>query len=569
MPEEKEHGRVRSAFVWIGAGLLLGSTVWAVVTGFAIGEGLFDEVGVWWIPALVITFFVLVFGVCWQEFPHVYVGEYSTVLYRCWMILFSLVGLALVGLYSMADPFRFLDEKPLFDNLSPFPHIWLAMCAFALGTVFMLLVWRAPNPRPFGRSMTLLGAGALAVVVLGATIVLLVPREQHRVAGELGEPAPVPSKVSRVGWEWQPSQGASVAEVRAGSHGPLVRLMDGVVALDGKSGEQLWSYRRPYDLVSDPWQSYALDVWQDDGQVLVRYETRDTWGGSERQVTVRLDEQTGEMIGQEHDSRPSETDPDDVDDPRNGLPINQVREALSLPDECIVTSNYREHAGFVAAVVGCLVDADEETLRKSIDYEDPFGWPETQVDAALVVVNRMEHRERWRQEWTVPAASEARKPRLDLISGRTGERPLLVEDGPEERTVLLDLRTGEELAALPEDLMRSRNLIGVAYTDADRAVIAMDTGDRQSPVGPQTTFYRVDAAGEITDTAVVEGAYLRDSVGTSDIAVFDGPLLINWDGHLVIAPFGETTRWGEESLLPVARDVSTGLALLPGAVVVS
>ncbi|WP_152521125.1 hypothetical protein [Nocardiopsis ganjiahuensis] len=560
---------MRSALVWIGAGLLLGSAVWALVTGFAIGEGLFEEVGGWWVPAVAITFFVLVFGIRWQEHPHVYVSEYSTVLYRSWMILFSLVGLTLLGLYSTADPFGFLDAKPLFDTLSPFVHLWLAMCAFALGTVFMLLSWRVPNPRPFGRSMTLLGAGALAVVVVGAMIVLVVPREQHRVANELGETAPAPAEVSRVGWEWQPPQGASVVEVRVGSHGPLVLLRGGVVALNGETGEQLWSYRRPYGPIADPRRDSGSDVWREDGHVLVRYETGDTWGGSQQLVTVRLDEQTGEMTGRESDSLSPETGPDDSGDLENGPPRAQVREALSLSDECVVTSDYQEHDGFLAAVIGCPVDVDAENTEKSISSEDPFGWPEGEVDAMLVAVDQAANRELWRQEWTLPTETEVRRPWLDLISGPTGESRLVVEGGPEERTVVLDLRTGEELAALPKDLMSSRDLIGVAYADADRAVIATDTGDRKNSAGPQTTFHQVNAEGEITDTAVVQGAYLRDSVGTSGIAVFEGSLLINWDEHLVIAPFGETTRWGEESFLPVSGTVRTDLRLVPGAVVVS
>ncbi|WP_239646032.1 hypothetical protein [Nocardiopsis valliformis] len=554
---------MRSALVWIGAGLLLGSAVWALATAFAIGEGLLEEVGGWWIAAVVIACFVLAFGIRWQEHPHVYVSDHSTVLYRCWMVLFCLAGLALLGLYSLADPFRFFGSVPLFDTLSPFVHLWLAMCAFALGAVFMLLSWRVPNPRPFGRSMTLLGAGALAVVVLGGAIVLVVPREQHRVADELGEPAPVPAEVSQVGWEWQPPQGASVVEVRVGSHGPLALLRDGVVSLDGETGEVLWSYRRPHDPVHD--------VWRDDGGVFVSYETRAAWGDSGQLVTVRLDGQTGEKLGEVAADRPAEYSP----------PFRErataVNEALSLPEECVVSRDVESYGNTLVALVGCLVDVDTETLERVIYSGDPFAWPEIEVDVMVVAVDQLEERELWRVEWPDPSEGEDRQLRLAKVPGPAGSQQVLVKERHEEQGTLLDLGTGEELVALPESLMASDDLIGVAYADTDGAVITESTtrrhGDQDGSFTSQTTFHRVDAEGEPTGTAVVEGGYLKPSIGTSAILLLEESLAITWEGKVAIAPFGETISWDEVALptaeaAPVTEaDVDLTLTAAPGAVV--
>ncbi|USY22306.1 hypothetical protein NE857_12260 [Nocardiopsis exhalans] len=548
---------MRSALVWIGAGLLLGSALWALATAFAIGEGLLEEVGGWWIAAVVIACFVLAFGIRWQEHPHVYVSDHSTVLYRCWMVLFCLAGLALLGLYSLADPFRFFGSVPLFDTLSPFVHLWLAMCAFALGAVFMLLSWRVPNPRPFGRSMTLLGAGALAVVVLGGAIVLVVPREQHRVADELGEPAPVPAEVSQVGWEWQPPQGASVVEVRVGSHGPLALLRDGVVSLDGETGEVLWSYLRPHDPVHD--------VWRDDGSVFVSYETRAAWGDSGQLVTVRLDERTGEVRGETAVALP-----DWPEEPFRE-PGAVKREALSLPEECVVSSwDVQSHDGFLLAPVGCLVDADTETLESVARSGSPFDWPDVEVDVMVVAVDRFEERELWHTEWPARSEEDFHFPRLSLVEGPPGEQQVLLKEGWREGVALLDLGTGEEVVALPDDLMAGdSSRTWVSYADPDGSVVAVDTTERGRWEEPQFTFHQVNAAGEIIDTAVVEGAHLENVVDTSGIAVLDGSLLIGWDGHVVDAPFGEVTQWSAESFLPVSDVSGAGLKVVPGAVVVS
>ncbi|WP_223839437.1 hypothetical protein [Nocardiopsis deserti] len=94
-----------------------------------------------------------------------------------------------------------------------------------------------------------MAAGLVLVLLfeLGLGAALHQPTE-HTVADAVPDtPAPVPSDVSEVGWEWEAPQGVSVRGVEPGPFGPLLVLEDGVVALDGSSGEVLWSYRHPYN----------------------------------------------------------------------------------------------------------------------------------------------------------------------------------------------------------------------------------------------------------------------------------------------------------------------------------
>ncbi|WP_431869244.1 hypothetical protein [Nocardiopsis eucommiae] len=104
-------------------------------------------------------------------------------------------------------------------------------------------------PRVLGRRPPVIVAlcGGLAVALVAVlTWALTPPRVIHAVAsGDPGAPPAVPSGVDRVGWTWKPPPGVRVEHVAAGPHGPVLVLSDGVVALDGPSGEELWTYRDP------------------------------------------------------------------------------------------------------------------------------------------------------------------------------------------------------------------------------------------------------------------------------------------------------------------------------------
>ncbi|WP_017544648.1 hypothetical protein [Nocardiopsis prasina] len=96
--------------------------------------------------------------------------------------------------------------------------------------------------------VTSAGAGVVAVVlVAGLAASVTHPRVIHTVvAGDLGEPPSVPASVGAEGWVWSPPPGVRVERVEAGPRGPILVLPDGVIALDGPSGQELWTYREPH-----------------------------------------------------------------------------------------------------------------------------------------------------------------------------------------------------------------------------------------------------------------------------------------------------------------------------------
>ncbi|GAB3741743.1 hypothetical protein [Nocardiopsis nanhaiensis] len=552
MTGERQHGRLRNVFVWSGAGLLTGALLWAAVVVTANDGRVLEELGGWWAVSALIALLVLVFGVGWDRGT-----ERNTVPFVFWMCPAIGTGLLMAWFAFPRDSFEATTDGPWsFDPSPAAVQLWLVVCAIALGCLLMLAGWGRADPRPFRRTMPFLGAGAVAVALAGAMVAqFLVPLVPHREADRAGEPEPVPAEVSDFGWTWRPPMDTEIVEVHAGTHGPLVLLRNGAVALDGSDGTEVWSYRRPYDRVSD--------VWREGGRVHVRHrvgtDDDDDGGGQEHFETAELDAATGELVDEASDALPPP--PNWVDE----YGREQVDEALSLPENCVVART----AGYGYRLVGVVGCVDEEFTEPAVEAGDPFGWEGAGVEAMIVAVDPEEESELWRTEWSVPAP--ARAPRLTEAPADTADPPVIVERGPEERTVVLDPDNGSELVALPEGLEESEDHIGLAHADETGTVVAVDTDDLQ------TTFHRADASGEITDTAVVEEAFLHDTVGSRGIALLDGALVVaRTYGHgeeiqvaVLVAPFGETSQWNEESVFqPEARSTDGALAV-PGSLVVT
>ncbi|WP_159942343.1 MULTISPECIES: PQQ-binding-like beta-propeller repeat protein [unclassified Nocardiopsis] len=94
-------------------------------------------------------------------------------------------------------------------------------------------------------------AAAVAAVLLAVLAWAAPPRSERTVAARPGRPAPVPAGVTAEGWVWSAPGGAEVVGIEPGSHGPLVLLDDGLVALDGRTGEPLWTHRYPGEALVD------------------------------------------------------------------------------------------------------------------------------------------------------------------------------------------------------------------------------------------------------------------------------------------------------------------------------
>src|SRR5699024_11852675 len=85
----------------------------------------------------------------------------------------------------------------------------------------------------------------LSLLIVGLLLVsyFLWPKGEHFVADTAVEAHPVPTEVDDAVWQWQVSEGDKGVDVLSGPFGPLAVLEDGVVALDGTSGEEVWGYR--------------------------------------------------------------------------------------------------------------------------------------------------------------------------------------------------------------------------------------------------------------------------------------------------------------------------------------
>ncbi|MFE1102513.1 hypothetical protein ACFW4K_18505 [Nocardiopsis alba] len=119
------------------------------------------------------------------------------------------------------------------------------------------------------------------------------PRVDHTVfEGTVAEPE-VPETVTSLGWTWESPEEANVVEVGALSTGPLVTVSDGIIALRGDTGEELWRYRRLGERVTD------VNVTSDGERVVMAYADGDPdeETGISPQELVLLDASTGAVDG--------------------------------------------------------------------------------------------------------------------------------------------------------------------------------------------------------------------------------------------------------------------------------
>lgn len=525
----------RDVVSWCGVGLLIGALSWLLVVIVVNDGGVFGESNGWWVITVLLAFLVLWFGVTWRRGS----DRPEPKRYVLWMCPAAGLGLLVTWFAFPQDAFEATTRGPWAFDPSPMAvHLWLVVCAIALGCVLMLLGLRGPVPRPLRRTLPSLALGTSAVLLAGALAArFLVPWVPHHVAEDLADPASVPTQATQVGWEWRPPMDTEVREVRAGAHGPLVLLWDGAVALDGTTGERLWSYRRPH--------GHVRDVWAENEYVHVRHRVAtDQESGEERFETVVLDALTGRIV----EEASTATGPPTGWLFEHGHDL--ARTWLDLPEACTV----HDARGYGRRLVGVFDCPDGEDGSRT----------------SVVALDSAEETELWRMEWT----GDSTGPRLDEVPTNMEQAPIIVRYGPKEKSLVLDPETGEEVAVLPEEPAGdgSRELV---YAGSDGTVTAEDTGDLE------TTFHRADASGRIIEEAVLTDTFVGYAIGSSRIAVLDEALLISREltredetsqARVQVVPFGRTTRWGEGTVLDSGWTDTSGvrnpsMTMAPGAVV--
>ncbi|WP_143832854.1 MULTISPECIES: hypothetical protein [Nocardiopsis] len=593
--------QARKALAWTGVGLLVGALALAAVTAALnrgrYEDGLLEETGGWWLVSAVVALVVLSFGVRWQvRHPRVLDDDPRGRGRVFWLSLCALgVGyLAFAGF--PADAFQATAEGAWQYDPSPAAAgMWLVVCMVALGCLLMLSSARPPRLLPLRRSLPFAAAGVFAVVLAGGLVEAVVfPREPHTVAEGNGDPAPVPEAVGRVGWSWAPPMGVRIEEVRAGTHGPLVLLDDGAVSLDGTTGEELWSFRRPRD--------WGGSAWADDEHVYVRYahgappeeETpADVSGEPVERTTVVLDIATGEVVGESTALEPGEgklvamTPEARIERFRADSNGEFVLGATSLEGEEELWSRtlaapgegrmcrhgaLRRYADLLVVLYGCATEPPDGAGYE--DFQNLFMSREVRVEVTVTAVDVATGEEAWRYGWETEP--DERSP--DLVEGRSpaGDgTPVIVLERPggDPELLLLDAATGERLDHLPGfvldgDGTGSETYGGVVRIDTEGSVV------HEAPRGG-ALIHRADASGEITATAdlgdINVGTAVDDVVALEDMALVPrmrGPL--NRDDQqveLAVAPFGGSVTWETARWIDPGGRLLTDMLAVPGAVV--
>ncbi|WP_444961525.1 outer membrane protein assembly factor BamB family protein [Nocardiopsis sp. M1B1] len=211
------------------------------------------------------------------------------------------VVLVVLAVVWAAFPTRHLLATVDEDGYRMFPdHIlalWVGVCLVALGTA---LVLGAATALPWHRWKRVL-TGAMVGAVVVALVWTLVPAAltraflvEHTVADEGGQAAPVPATIGRVGWTWEPENPVldPVLDVERGPHGPLVLYSDGFVALDGATGEELWTYRLPFSRQAQA----GVFAGQDRYAYLLHVTEATSESEPHTHTMVVLDTATGEVV---------------------------------------------------------------------------------------------------------------------------------------------------------------------------------------------------------------------------------------------------------------------------------
>lgn len=114
----------------------------------------------------------------------------------------------------------------------------------------------------------------------------------HVVYQGSAEPLEVPQNLTSVGWDWEAPEETDIVDVRPFPLGVVVTVSDGVVALQGDTGEELWRYRRVGEAVTD------ANVTTSGERVALAYpvDVEDEAAVAPNEV-VLLDSATGEELG--------------------------------------------------------------------------------------------------------------------------------------------------------------------------------------------------------------------------------------------------------------------------------
>jgi outer membrane protein assembly factor BamB len=406
--------------------------------------------------------------------------------------------------------------------------------AVALGALTLLAAARRgerasgeQTPRRWGVRLLAAGCGALVVVLL-ATLAgaAILPRTQHEVQhtthDATGAPAHPPGTVAEVAWSWEPEE-LNAQEVLPSAHGVLVRLGDGVLALDGETGEEQWRYRRPGIPA-------LLRVSTDGGTVALAYRTWTSRGTDTELLT--LDAATGRRLG-EHplpDAYPLHSFAEaTASGPQYAYAMDRVRltaqshvtlwrdvevgrpliEGYSLDSGESVWSYPREASCAAPSNGGSADDKNRIEVADDLVLVSLHCEEEPESTGLVLALDAETGAERWRHEWESRPRERAARlhapldypdaPWIDESYGWVGSAsPYVVVqqagEGGDPRHFggfVLDIATGAEIAAYEAEAEDEEDRYSVLGVTGDAVLLAWQREDEDRP-----ELERVPLSGE-------------------------------------------------------------------------
>lgn len=530
MDDENRHtserqGRRRQRWadtaIWVGTGVVVGMIVLAVLAPRFVGG---DDPGFSWYLALATAVFML--GAALRSGtiePPIVVdrdrGLTDAVTLATGVLLFITVFTFPNG------SFYFLPERGWSTGADEAIR-WVGVAALTGVGVFVGVLGRAPRGRTWKVRILSAASGVLATILLGALTgyASLYQPTEHTIAAE-GEYPEVPREVSRVGWSWTPPEDTEVQRIAAGPRGPIVFLEDGVVALEGTSGEELWTFRRPYD---GTLLAFALQ-----GGEQVRALWRPTRGMPDSDLQTVFDAATGRVLWEGPiPVRDREKEDSHRDDRWWYTPEVEVFVGYDGTEEEHVLRVWASNTG---EELWNLVPSRESDPNTGADcfHSMERGRGVIVIDGSVVVsrvcgdeevtyavtaMDVLTGGELWHWEEHADDFDPQFQNPPGVRAGRgpvsEGEGPVIVVGGIASTVAILDPRTGEEAIAFPQDSEDEQRYdsafyVGSLHEDTGGSVHLHQVAQQGRDGTNRYELHRVDVSGEVTDVVTV-GHHERD-----------------------------------------------------------
>ncbi|MDT0330577.1 hypothetical protein [Nocardiopsis lambiniae] len=131
-------------------------------------------------------------------------------------------------------------------SLAPGVPSWAGLSAAGAGVLLVVAGLRRMRSLPARRSLVPAAAGLACALIAGFGVraLTLSLAVEHTLAESVPDTAPpIPAEVTTTAWTRTLPGDDTLVRVVPGTLGPIVVLDDGVVALDGITGDELWRYR--------------------------------------------------------------------------------------------------------------------------------------------------------------------------------------------------------------------------------------------------------------------------------------------------------------------------------------